>query len=393
MKPQEPAVMNDLSTICRFAGKILLYDRAKALGGLGGVACAVCLVLLQVGIYHGSLESMTLMINRSTADLWIVPRGVHNLDDSQFLPEYVLYQVRSAPGVLRVERLNVVFASWQDDLGGRIGIQVVGFESDGELLRPWNVVVGSTADLRRDRTVIIDAGDRSRLRVRGVGDESEIFLFREAGMQARVVGMTERVHAFTRTPIVMTSYENSLAFAHAPPDRFNHLLVRLAAGADRERVRQSLRADIGLIDVYLPEEFAGVSRAYYTEFTGIGSALLTSAFVGGTIGTGVMAIFLYMITAAHTGEYATLKALGVPNARVLALVVAQALFLGFFGYVFGACVALLGRALLEERNLTVSVGPGLLAASLAGALIACLIAALLPALKIVHTQPGFVFQS
>lgn len=35
----------------------------------------VCLVLLQVGIYRGALESMTLMINRSTADLWIVTPG------------------------------------------------------------------------------------------------------------------------------------------------------------------------------------------------------------------------------------------------------------------------------------------------------------------------------
>jgi putative ABC transport system permease protein len=131
--------------LLRLAIKILLHDRAKTLACLGGVAIAVCLVLVQQGIHHGSIVCTSQVIERSRADLWVFPAGVINFDATLPLSETTAYLVRSVPGVERVESLVVNFADFKLPNGAFQGVQVIGYDPQGALFCPWNVRVG---DLR-----------------------------------------------------------------------------------------------------------------------------------------------------------------------------------------------------------------------------------------------------
>ena len=53
------------------ATKILLDDKTRFLTTVSGVAFAVMLVIVQVGIFLGMLESASITIERLDADLWV----------------------------------------------------------------------------------------------------------------------------------------------------------------------------------------------------------------------------------------------------------------------------------------------------------------------------------
>ena len=56
------------------ARKILLHDRTRFLITVSGVAFAVTLVFVQVGLFQGLLSNASVTIERSDADLWVTAR-------------------------------------------------------------------------------------------------------------------------------------------------------------------------------------------------------------------------------------------------------------------------------------------------------------------------------
>ena len=54
------------------ARRNLFHDRIRFAITLAGVAFAVTLVLVQVGLFLGLLEKATVTIEHSSADIWIV---------------------------------------------------------------------------------------------------------------------------------------------------------------------------------------------------------------------------------------------------------------------------------------------------------------------------------
>jgi putative ABC transport system permease protein len=386
-------VPSQWAAIVGFSLKTLLHERAKSLAGLVGVAFAVCLALVQLGMYIGAMTSASAVIDRSTADLWVVPRGAQNFDFTDAMPEHLEYLVRSAQGVEKVERLVVVFGLWQLPTGGMESVEILGFDLDGELCKPWNVSVGDVRDLRRDRNIFIDGGDLKKLHVPGVGGSTEIYLLRSGAMKANIVGLTEKVKSFVASPMVMTSYKNALAFAQRRTGDFTYLLVKTSPGWDPQVVKANIMRGSERVEAYTKEEFAKKTQTYWDQTTGLGIALFASAALGILIGVGTVAMILYMSTIDHLGQYATLKALGVPNRRVIALVAAQALMVGFSGFAVGLVLALGAQQNLQKQALYVLLTPELVLGVFVATIVFCIGASAASAVKIVRVDPGVVFHT
>ena len=71
--------------------KTLLYDKVRFLITVSGVAFAVTLVLVQVGLFVGLLDNSTITIRKLDADLWITSKNSPNLDFVHQFPEANLY--------------------------------------------------------------------------------------------------------------------------------------------------------------------------------------------------------------------------------------------------------------------------------------------------------------
>ena len=53
------------------ARKLLLHDRLRFAVAIAGVSVSVMLVLVQVGLYFGFMDTASSLIDASHADLWV----------------------------------------------------------------------------------------------------------------------------------------------------------------------------------------------------------------------------------------------------------------------------------------------------------------------------------
>jgi putative ABC transport system permease protein len=377
--------------LLRLAIKILRHDHAKALACLGGVAVAVCLVLVQQGIHHGSILCTSQVIEHSRADLWVFPVGVLNFDATLPLPDTTAYLVRSVPGVERVEPLVVNFADWRLPDGATDGVQMIGYDLQGELFRPWNVREGDLGELNADRTVFIDRGDCRKLAA-GIGSVTEIRRSRASSMGARVVGMTEGIQFLHSRPVVFTGIRNARAYCGLQERQASYLLVRTSPGWDPMAVRRAIESRVPLVECQTRAQFGARTREHWDRYTGIGVILFVTtamSVIGGVVAVGMLQ---YLSTLENLREYAMLKALGSPNRRVVGLIAAQGMLMGLGGYVAGVALSYVVQHSLDFR-LGIVVTAGMLQGVFAGAIVFCVGSALLCAVRVLWTDPGLVFKA
>ena len=208
--------------------KFLLYDKMRFLTTVSGVAFAVMLVIVQVGIFLGMLESASITIERLDADLWVTARNTPNIDFANTFPESYVHRVRSVPGVLRADNLIVWFVTVALPSGAKEATIVYALEDFPRWNFPWNVVVGNPLDLRRGRFVLLDESAVGRFGPFAVGDHREFM-----GLRLKIIGRTREARSFTTNPLAFLDYR--VAQAMAPLElrqRTTYILVKLAPGAD-----------------------------------------------------------------------------------------------------------------------------------------------------------------
>ena len=91
------------------ATKSLLHDKLRFLITVTGVAFAVTLVFVQVGLFLGLMDNASLTIEHLDADLWVTSHNTPNVDFAHTFPDMYVHRVRSIPGVARADNLIVWF--------------------------------------------------------------------------------------------------------------------------------------------------------------------------------------------------------------------------------------------------------------------------------------------
>src|SRR3954451_15446623 len=129
------------------AWKILLPDKTRFLITVSGVAFAVTLVFVQVGLFEGLLSNASVTIERIDADLWITARNTPNVDFSNTFPEMLVQRVRSIPGVARADNLIVWFARVALPTGANENAVLYALEDFTRWGLPWGIVAGDPRDL------------------------------------------------------------------------------------------------------------------------------------------------------------------------------------------------------------------------------------------------------
>ncbi len=138
------------------ARKILLYDKIRFLITVTGVAFAVTLVFVQVGLFEGLLANASVTIEQIDADLWVSARNTPNVDFSNTFPETFVQRVRSVPGVARADNLIVWFGRVALPSGATENAVLYAMEDFTRWNLPWQVNAGNARNLRRGKYVILD---------------------------------------------------------------------------------------------------------------------------------------------------------------------------------------------------------------------------------------------
>jgi putative ABC transport system permease protein len=127
--------------------KTLLHDKLRFAITVSGVAFAVSLILVQVGLFLGLLENSRVTIDRTGAELWVTSHATPNVDFAHAFPESRVDRVRSVPGVERADNLIVAFMNVSLPSGAEEGMLVYALEDFRRWGLPWSVTSGDLDDL------------------------------------------------------------------------------------------------------------------------------------------------------------------------------------------------------------------------------------------------------
>jgi putative ABC transport system permease protein len=370
------------------ARKNLFHDRLRFVITVAGVAFAVTLVLVQVGLFMGLLDKSTVTIRKARADIWITSRNTPNVDFAHVFPETAVLRARGVPGVERADNLILAFGNIQLPSGATEGSLVYALEDFSRWNLPWKVTAGSTDDLRRGYNVLMDGSAALRYGPFSVGEEREI-----QGRRYRIVGTTEEAASFTTTPILFMDYRNAQELQDQLRGNTSYVLVKVAPGADVLRVQAELRRRLPYNDVYTREEWAERSRHYWIASTGLGMSMGVTVFLGILVGIVIVAQTLYTSAVEHIKEFGTVKAIGGSNLDIYRILGEQALIAAVLGFVLGAGISYLVRPLMAGIHLNVLLSPAFTATVFLGTVLMCLGAALFSFRRVAGIDPALVFRT
>src|SRR5512135_1555112 len=370
------------------ARKILLHDKVRFLITVSGVAFAVTLVFVQVGLFEGLLSNASVTIERIDADLWVTARNTPNVDFSNTFPETYVQRVRSVPGVARADNLIVWFGRVSLPTGANENAVIYAQENFGRWNLPWRIESGRPCDLRRGKYVILDDSAQKRFGRFAVGDYREIF-----GQRLKIIGRTREARSFTTNPIAFVDYRLAQSMMRQElHNRTTYILVKLAPGADLEAARAEIRRRLPYNDVHTRSEWASRSRTYWTSSTGLGLNMIMTVFLGCLVGVVVVAQTLYTSTMEHIKEFATVKAIGGRDADIFAIVGKQAAIAAVVGFALGAGMALALRPAMAAIDLKLILTPTFAAYVFLGTLVLCVAASAISFRKVATIDPALVFR-
>jgi len=370
------------------ARKNLLHDRLRFVITVAGVAFAVTLVLVQVGLFMGLLAKSTVTIENAGADLWVTSKQTPNVDFAHVFPETRVLRVRGIPGVQRADNLLVQFMNIQLPTGAEEGCLVYGLEDFSKWNLPWQVGGADVRDLRRGSFILMDESATRRFGPFKVGDYREILHRR-----FKIIGTTTGAQSFTTAPVVFMDFRNAQELLDTLKDETHYILVKLAPGADKAAVKAEIRRRLPFNDVYTSAEWASRSRAYWVVSTGLGMNMGITVFLGVLVGVVVVAQTLYTSAVEHVKEFGTVKAIGGSNWDIYRILGEQALIAAVVGFLLGGLMSLAMRPAMARLYLNVQISPSFAAAVFVGTVLMCLGAAMLSFRRVAGIDPALVFRT
>ncbi len=375
--------------LLRIARRNLLYDRRRFLAIVAGVCFSVALVLVQLGLFAGLAENASQVIDHTPGDVWVMARNTGNFQWGQVMPRRTLSIVRSTPGIAWAREMVVGWTQLRHPDGGMQQLEVIGFDTAARVGAPWRVVEGSLDELAIPARVALDRSAMEKLGAFRVGDYREI-----RDQRVRIAALSDGITSFTTVPFVFTSLATARALSgYIGPDDTVYVVAGLAAGASLTATVDELHARLRYLDVLSRERFSTRTRHYWMFETGMGIGFLLTSSLAIGVGTVIVSQAIYAATTEHFAEYGTLKAMGMSNAALAGVVVAQGLIAGAVGAIPGSLLGAGVVALARARGLEAIFAPRLVVATVLVAWLACALAATSSVRRVWKLEPALVFRT
>jgi putative ABC transport system permease protein len=376
------------------AVKTLLHEKVRFFITLLGITVAGVLALIEIAIYLGMMANATAVIRHTDADIWVASKNIQSFDFALPFPAERINKVRAFADVLWAEKLLLSWGFIKLANGGREQVQIIGYNPDSGIGRPWAMLEGVPADVKGGNYMILDKTSEQRLGHLATGTRWEVS-FGNKEHSLKLVGLSQGIKSFTTAPVAFTTYnELSGFFADAGwGDQTAFIVAKLKDPAAAHAVASALKSALRDNDVYTRDEFIRKTVMYWTVQTGMGMAFFLTAALAMIIGGTVVGQTIYASTLEHLREYGTLKAIGAQNREIYQVVFAQAGINAVAGYAIAAVVVLLLKGGIEKAGVPLALSPTLFVALFFAILTACMASAWFSVGKIRSLDPVSVFKA
>jgi putative ABC transport system permease protein len=365
-----------MSRAVPIARRNLARQRLRLALSAGGVGMALLMILALDGIYTAILDRVTVYPDNQGAPLIASQRGVSTMHMStSTIGRADVAALASDPRVARAE--PILYTTLLLGRREQSVSYVIGFRRGGG---PWEIAEGRS-DPRGDEIVL----DRRTADQLGLDVGSQVGAL---GRQLRVIGLAGGASSVV-AGLAFVDYET---FAHAARTRGSASYVLLWPRGDDPAAVAPALARSHRLEVQTREQFSGNERQVISDMsTGLIRGMLS---IGIVVGLAVAALSVYTATVARLQEYAVLKAIGMSNRALYALVSRQSLMTVAGGLAL-ALALVLGLAVLIpllDPSVRLSLSLGSVARTAAAAALIAVVAALAPARRLAHVDPATVYR-
>jgi putative ABC transport system permease protein len=373
--------------IITLALRNLFHDQIRLAVTLVGILFSIVLMAVELGMFLGSTDHITAMIERSKSDLWITAFAARSFEEGGvLLTMRERHQALVTPGVKKVIPLVVAFAEWRKPAGGSTRVVLVGTNAEDGALEPWSLVQGDWQDIKAPDGISADDTYFRELGIGGLGATAQI-----ATGRVKVKALTHHIRSFTQSPFVFTTLTRARNLLGVDSDRASFYLVQLEPGAQAEQVRQALFQRLDGAEVLTKSEFRDRSLRQWLFHTGAGFALLGGAILGFIVGTVIVVQTLYASTKDHLHEFVTLRALGASSGYLYAVILVQAIISAIMGFALGISISLMILYLARNTPLPLLMTPGLAVTLFALTVVMSAISAVSAIIKVTQIDPASAF--
>ena len=345
---------------------------------VGGVAFAVLLILVLIGLYTAWSVQITRFLGSLPADIWIGQKGSRDMSHSvSLLSRDLQAQIEEIEGVTNVTPF----------VGRQVSFELNGAESrlflvavdKNFLIKPYKVIEGKT--LPDSGEIIVDQ-IYAREENLSIGDTLNI-----SGKKLNIVGIS------TGGNLLVYSY----AFAQETDVReilkfdvfSNYYLVQ---GENPKALQSILQEKFPEVAVFNRETFLENNTEIVTDtFLPIIGVLVLIAIA---IGTAVIGLTIFTATIEKSNEYGVLKAIGYTNQELFAIVFIQSLVAGFLGFIVGNLLVFIIVPIAETKVSAFIYRSGIKEISLVLAItiFISIVASLIPLRRIMSIDPVKIFK-
>ena len=317
--------------------RMLTGDTAKFFGLVFGVAFSTLLIAQQLTIFVNLLERGAAQVrNVPSADVWVMDPSSRTAEVTVPMPSTDLFRVRGVAGVSWAVPLIIANAVVRTAEGKVEGVSVIGVDDSTLIGLPRTMLLGARDDLVAPDAIFIDGVGARKLfpdRPDPLGIRLEL-----NDRRAIVRGTVDANPSFTSGVLLYTRYSNALNFVPGTRNRMSFVLARAADGTDPGALAARIERDTGLKAQTSPE-FARDGVDFIIENTGIPINFGITVALGFIVGVAIVGLTFSLFIRDNIKQFGALKAIGVTNGKLRAMVGAQAGTVGFIGYGIGVLLA------------------------------------------------------
>lgn len=318
-----------LPGILRVAYKLLVNDRAKFSALLIGITFAVFLMIEMTSLFSGILARASATVMNIGASVWVMDPAIQTVANTIPLPDYILDEVRSIPGVKYAVPLYSGGALLKLTTGTYQAVNVIGLDDTSLFGRP-ELLSGKIEDIFSENAFIaINDSEFYKLGNPKIGTEFELNEHRGV---IRGIGHVASSGLFG-VPTLYTTYNRALQYI--PNSRFtiSYLLVEPKSPTDVPIIKQKVK-EAGYLALTKDDFISKISK-FYTYQTGIGTNMLLMTVISFIIGLSISGQTFYTFILENLEKFGALKAIGAKSSELVSMILFQAFFVALTGYGVG----------------------------------------------------------
>ncbi len=324
--------------------RLLAFNPARLLAAFAGIAVAVVIMFVELGLLVGVLDSQAIMADLVRGDLVMMSRGRTNLHKFNDFDRIRLSQIAGLSGVgeiIPIYQGTAGLESPEDEVIRRI--MVVSFPAGHTPL-----AIGDEDEIARQlatpRTILYDRRSRPIFGNIVVGEDVEL-----DGALYRVGGFVDIGPDIVNDGAVVMS--EGAWLMRRPNARPIMGVIRLLAGADVAQVRERIVAALpDDVSVLTPVEVRDREVAFTLSSAPIGVLFGIGMLAGLIIGAITCYQILFNEIVDRMKQYAMLKAMGFSDAFLRRVILAQAVLLSCGGFVLGLGLAYSVYAYIAKKT-------------------------------------------